>query len=63
MPTSKKITVDLSSLSAKTTVVSWYDPRTGKSFQGEECPATRSKEFSPPGTGDWVFVAEDAVAR
>jgi hypothetical protein len=34
IPTSRKITVHLSKLSAKTIIVSWYHPRTGKSVQG-----------------------------
>jgi hypothetical protein len=60
LPTSRKVTVDMSKLSGSNARVWWFDPRTGKSSAAGEFPTTGARDFTPPGEGDWVLVLDDA---
>jgi Protein of unknown function (DUF4038)/Putative collagen-binding domain of a collagenase len=63
MPTSRKISVNLTKVSGANTRAWWFDPRNGKAFAAGEFPASGSHEFSPPGEGDWVLVLDDAAKQ
>jgi hypothetical protein len=60
MPTSRKITVDMSKVSGSQARGWWFDPGTGKTTAIGEFPTTGSREFTPPGGGDWVLVLDNA---
>jgi hypothetical protein len=60
LPTSRKVTVDMSKLSGANAKAWWFDPGTGKSSAAGEFPTTGVRDFTPPGEGDWVLVLDDA---
>lgn len=60
MPTARAITVDLTKMSGKRVNTWWYDPRTGTATTAAEFPTDGSREFIPPGNGDWVLILGDA---
>lgn len=65
-PTGKTIKADLSKLKGKTLKATWYDPRTGASFSGDEISVKSNALLTPPSLGkgqDWVLVIDDAVAK
>ena len=59
MPTSRKITVDISKVSGSQAKGWWFDPRTGKATPIGVFPTSGSREFTPPGEGDWVLVLDN----
>ena len=61
MPTARPITVNLTKLCGSTIIAWWFDPRTGEAQPAGEFPADGSREFAPPGEGDWVLVLDDAT--
>ncbi len=63
LPTSRKVTVDMSKLSGANAKAWWFDPRTGKSSAAGEFPTTDARDFIPPGEGDWVLVLDDAARQ
>jgi hypothetical protein len=63
MPTSRKITVDLSRISGAKAKAWWFDPRNGKASAAGEFPTTGSRDFAPPSEGDWVLVLDDAAKQ
>ena len=63
MPTSRKITVDLSRISGAKAKAWWFDPRIGKASAAGEFPTTGSRDFAPPSEGDWVLVLDDAAKQ
>ena len=65
-PTGKTIKANLSKLKGKTLQATWYAPRTGVSFLGDEIKAKSNALLSPPSSGkgqDWVLVVDDASAE
>lgn len=60
MPTARTLTVDLRRVSGRRAKAWWYDPRTGASSCAGEFATTTSREFRPPGAGDWALVLDDA---
>lgn len=60
MPTSRKITVDLSRVSGEEVQAWWFNPRNGKASSAGQFSTTGARDFNPPGEGDWVLVLDDA---
>jgi hypothetical protein len=59
MPTSRKITIDMSRISGSKAKAFWFDPRIGKTTNAGEFPTKGTREFIPPGEGDWALVLDD----
>lgn len=60
MPTARAIAVDLTQICGRKVQAWWYDPRSGKPEPAGEFEAKSTREFAPPGDGDWVLVLDDA---
>jgi hypothetical protein len=60
IPTSRKIVVNMSRVAGTQAKAWWFDPRTGKAESLGEFPTSGSREFTPPGDGDWALVLDDA---
>ena len=60
LPNARTITVDLSQHKGESVKCWWYNPRSGKTEAGGKFQALNYQDFSPPGTGDWVFLVDDA---
>ena len=60
LPTARKITIDMNKISGSQARAWWYEPTTGKATAIGEIPTTGSRDFTPPGSGDWVLVVDDA---
>jgi len=60
MPSARTITVDMTQLVGHIILASWMNPRTGKSQSAGRFPPTGSREFVPPGDGDWVLILDSA---
>jgi len=60
LPTSQKITIDMSKISGKQSAAWWYDPRTGKTYPAGRYPNRGVTHFTPPTNDDWVLVLDDA---
>lgn len=60
MPTPRTITVDLAKMSGKQVLVTWFNPRTGKTETGGEFLTNAKHELSPPGQGDWILLLDDS---
>jgi len=58
MPTARTVTVDLTKMKGTHFSAWWFDPRTGKQIDTRDFPLSGSVEFTPPETGDWVFVVK-----
>ena len=41
----------------------WFDPRNGTATTAGTFPAEESRQFTPPGQGDWVLVLDSASAQ
>ena len=63
MPTSRRISVEMSKLAGREVKAWWYDPRNGKAAAAGIYPASGRQEFTPPGEGDWVLVLDDAARK
>jgi hypothetical protein len=61
MPSSRKITVDMSKVSGAQANAWWFDPRTGKASSAGNFATSSSREIVPPGNGDWVLVLDDSA--
>jgi hypothetical protein len=62
MPTSRKVTVDLSQLSGETKRGWWFNPINGEAQSTGVIPGRGLYEFYPPADHDWVLVVDDATA-
>jgi hypothetical protein len=60
MPTRRTVTVDMSKISGSRAKVWWFDPRAGRADSAGEFPTSGSREFTSPGSDDWVLVLDDA---
>jgi Protein of unknown function (DUF4038)/Putative collagen-binding domain of a collagenase len=60
MPTARKITVDMSKTSGTEANAWWFNPRSGEASAAGNFPTQGFREFTPPGTGDWVLVLDDS---
>ncbi|HKQ34369.1 MAG TPA: putative collagen-binding domain-containing protein, partial [Nitrospiraceae bacterium] len=61
LPTSRTITVSGTSLSGSTMMAWWYNPSTGMATQIGAFPTTGTRNFTPPGSGDWVLVLDSTT--
>ncbi len=61
MPTSRRITVEMSKISGRQAEAWWFDPRNGKASSAGVFPTSGSREFTPPANGDWVLVLDDTA--
>jgi len=61
MPTSRTLSVQMSSISGKEAAAWWFNPRTGQVSDGGKFPTSGKREFTPPAEGDWVLVLDDAA--
>ena len=60
MPTRRTVTVDMSKISGSQAKVWWVNPRKGNAATAGTFFTSGSREFTPPGDGDWVLVIDDA---
>jgi len=62
LPSSRAITVSGACITGSTMIAWWYDPSTGAATQIGTFDTNTPQQFTPPATGDWVLVADSAVA-
>ena len=61
IPDYRKVSIDLSKVSGSEKIISWYDPRSGKTRGKKRIQSTGSADFIPPKKGrDWVLIIDDA---
>jgi hypothetical protein len=60
MPTARTVTVDLTKMCGDAARAWWFDPRTGEAHPAGVFPLSGSRDFTPPGDGDWALVLDDA---
>jgi len=59
LPSMRTVTVNGSGLSGSAMSAWWYDPSSGVSVSaGVALPTNTPKDFTPPGSGDWVLVVD-----
>jgi hypothetical protein len=61
LPTSRTVTVDLRQISGTQAKCWWYNPSNGQSTSIGSFGTTGSRAFTPPGSGDWLLVIDDAA--
>jgi hypothetical protein len=62
LPQNKPVSIDLSKLSGNNKIITWFDPRTGKSIPEKPVKSNGVAIFTPPKKGiDWVLVIDDAT--
>lgn len=65
VPSSQRVTIDMSRMSGGKVIAWWYNPRSGEATKGGEFEAAGNREFFTPNwdqTGrDWVLVLDDAT--
>jgi hypothetical protein len=62
LPTSRKITIDMSKIQGSNSNAWWYNPRTGEAQSAGTHANSGSQNFTPPDANDWVLVIDDAAA-
>jgi len=60
MPSSRTLTVDMTKISGTAAKAWWLNPSNGQSTLIGTFATTGAKNFSPPGSGDWLLVIDDA---
>jgi PKD repeat protein len=60
MPSARAVTVDGDVLAGSTMKVWWYHPGSGVATAAGTFPTSTPRSFTPPGSGDWVLVVDDA---
>lgn len=60
MPSKRTISVDMSKVTGRQVKAWWFDPRNGKATVAGTFPASGTREFTPPGDGDWVLMLDNA---
>jgi hypothetical protein len=63
LPTSRTIAVDMTRISGNRARAWWFDPRSGSGSDAGDFATQGLRELTPPGTGDWVLVLDDASKR
>lgn len=61
LPSARTVTVDLAKLAKGRANAWWFDPRSGRAESAGSFAAEGSRQFTPPGEGDWVLVLDDAA--
>ncbi len=60
MPSARPITVDLSRMAKGRANAWWFNPLSGEALPAGTFATDGTRQFSPPGEGDWVIVLDDA---
>ncbi|HYQ44943.1 MAG TPA: DUF4038 domain-containing protein [Polyangiaceae bacterium] len=60
LPSSRTVTVDASKISGTQAKGWWYNPVNGQSTAIGTFATTGTKSLTPPGSGDWLLVIDDA---
>jgi hypothetical protein len=60
LPSARKITVNMASVSGTAARAWWYDPTSGVATSIGTFATSGSRDFTPTASGDWVFVIDDA---
>ncbi len=63
IPSRRRITYNLARFGKGRVKAWWFDPRTGESSAAGEFDAQSSRQFEPPGDGDWLLVLDRAGRR
>ena len=58
LPSARTVTVDLGKLAKGRANAWWFDPRSGRAEAAGSFAAEGSRQFTPPGEGDWVLVLD-----
>ncbi len=58
LPTSRTVGVSGRHLAGSAMKAWWYDPGTGRASLAGIYPTRGTREFTPPGSGDWVLVLD-----
>lgn len=59
-PIQKALTIDMTKISGALARVWWFNPATGVATLGGDFATTGSRSFTPPASGDWLLVIDDA---
>jgi hypothetical protein len=61
LPQNKPVSIDLGKISGDNKIITWFDPRTGKSNLEKPVRSNGVIIFTPPKKGmDWVLIIDDA---
>jgi hypothetical protein len=60
MPSAREVTVDLSKIAGSRVKAWWFDPQTGTSSPAGNFETRGPRPFTPPDSGDWILVVDDA---
>jgi hypothetical protein len=63
LPSSRRITVDMSKISGSQAKGWWFNPHTGNATASGEFTTRGLRDFTPPEEGDWVLVIDDASRK
>jgi hypothetical protein len=61
LPSSRQVTVDLSTISGTQAACWWYNPANGSATAAGTYPTSGAHFLTPPSTGDWVLVIDNAA--
>ncbi|WP_165227330.1 apiosidase-like domain-containing protein [Aquisphaera insulae] len=61
LPTRRKITLDVGTISGPRAIAWWFNPRTGESTRIGAIADKRPRDFEPSADGDWVLILDDAA--
>lgn len=60
-PSQKTLTVDLSQIEGSDVRAWWFDPVSGIATLISDFPANGTQDFTPPASGDWLLVIDNAA--
>jgi hypothetical protein len=60
LPSRRQVTVDMSTISGPEARGWWYDPAAGTATEIGTFPTSSTQQLTPPASGDWVLVVDDA---
>ncbi|MEW6329951.1 MAG: glycoside hydrolase family 140 protein [Pseudomonadota bacterium] len=63
IPTSRAVTIDLAKIAGASVRAWWFNPRTAAATLISTYPARGTMAFTPPGSGDWVLVLDNAALQ
>ena len=61
LPSSRPVKIDMRKLSGTQAACWWYNPANGSATAIGTYPTSGARTFTPPSTGDWVLVIDDAA--
>jgi len=62
-PNQRSVEIDLDQVSGSEKNAWWFNPRDGSATAIDTADFAGSQQFSPPSSGDWVLVIDDAAAN